>query len=29
MDSRKRNIVIAIMVAMFLGAIEGTVVNTA
>lgn len=29
MDSRKRNIVIAIMVAMFLGAIEGTVVTTA
>ncbi len=28
MDSRKRNIVIAIMVAMFLGAIEGTVVTT-
>jgi EmrB/QacA subfamily drug resistance transporter len=29
MDSRKRNIVIAIMVAMFLGAVEGTVVTTA
>lgn len=29
MDSRKRNIVIALMVAMFLGAIEGTVVTTA
>jgi EmrB/QacA subfamily drug resistance transporter len=29
MDSRKRNIVIAIMVAMFLAAIEGTVVTTA
>lgn len=29
MDLRKRNIVIAIMVAMFLGAIEGTVVTTA
>lgn len=29
MDLRRRNIVIAIMVAMFLGAIEGTVVTTA
>jgi EmrB/QacA subfamily drug resistance transporter len=29
MDIRKRNIVIAIMVAMFLGAVEGTVVTTA
>ena len=29
MDLRKRNIVIAIMVAMFLGAVEGTVVTTA
>lgn len=29
MDKRKRNIVIAIMVAMFLGAVEGTVVTTA
>lgn len=29
MDSRKRNIIIAIMVAMFLGAIEVTVVTTA
>lgn len=29
MDARKRNIVIAIMVAMFLGAVEGTVVSTA
>lgn len=29
MDYRKRNIVIALMVAMFLGAIEGTVVTTA
>ena len=29
MDIRKRNIVIALMVAMFLGAIEGTVVTTA
>lgn len=29
MDSRKRNIVIALMVAMFLGAVEGTVVTTA
>ena len=29
MDSNKRNIVIALMVAMFLGAIEGTVVTTA
>ena len=29
MDLRKRNIVIALMVAMFLGAIEGTVVTTA
>jgi len=29
MDSTKRNIVIALMVAMFLGAIEGTVVTTA
>ncbi|MGE5633433.1 MAG: MDR family MFS transporter [Caulobacteraceae bacterium] len=29
MDNRKRNIVIAIMVAMFLGAVEGTVVTTA
>jgi len=29
MDSKKRNIVIALMVAMFLGAIEGTVVTTA
>lgn len=29
MDSKKRNIIIAIMVAMFLGAVEGTVVTTA
>jgi EmrB/QacA subfamily drug resistance transporter len=29
MDSRKRNIVIALMVATFLGAVEGTVVTTA
>ncbi|NLN22421.1 MAG: MFS transporter, partial [Syntrophomonadaceae bacterium] len=29
MDIKKRNIVIAIMVAMFLGAVEGTVVTTA
>lgn len=29
MDSRKRNIVLALMVAMFLGAVEGTVVTTA
>lgn len=29
MDSKKRNIVVAIMVAMFLGAVEGTVVTTA
>lgn len=29
MDLRKRNIVVAIMVAMFLGAVEGTVVTTA
>ncbi|EKQ53592.1 MULTISPECIES: MDR family MFS transporter [unclassified Clostridium] len=29
MNSRKRNIVIALMVAMFLGAVEGTVVTTA
>lgn len=29
MDSRKRNILIALMVAMFLGAVEGTVVTTA
>lgn len=29
MDIRKRNIIIAIMVAMFLGAVEGTVVTTA
>ncbi|WP_026882010.1 MDR family MFS transporter [Clostridium akagii] len=29
MDSRKRNIVIALMVAMFLAAVEGTVVTTA
>ena len=29
MDKKKRNIVIAIMVAMFLGAVEGTVVTTA
>lgn len=29
MDSKKRNIVIALMVAMFLGAVEGTVVTTA
>ena len=29
MDNKKRNIVIAIMVAMFLGAVEGTVVTTA
>jgi EmrB/QacA subfamily drug resistance transporter len=29
MDSRKRKIVIALMVAMFLGAVEGTVVTTA
>jgi EmrB/QacA subfamily drug resistance transporter len=29
MDLRKRNIVIALMVAMFLGAVEGTVVTTA
>lgn len=29
MDLKKRNIVIAIMVAMFLGAVEGTVVTTA
>ncbi|OPJ57949.1 MDR family MFS transporter [Clostridium oryzae] len=29
MDAKKRNIVIALMVAMFLGAIEGTVVTTA
>jgi EmrB/QacA subfamily drug resistance transporter len=29
MDSKKRNILIALMVAMFLGAIEGTVVTTA
>jgi len=29
MDMKKRNIVIAIMVAMFLGAVEGTVVTTA
>ncbi len=29
MESRKRNIVIALMVAMFLGAVEGTVVTTA
>lgn len=29
MDLRKKNIVIAIMVAMFLGAVEGTVVTTA
>jgi multidrug resistance protein len=29
MDSRKKNIVIALMVAMFLGAVEGTVVTTA
>jgi len=29
MDSKKRNIVISLMVAMFLGAIEGTVVTTA
>jgi EmrB/QacA subfamily drug resistance transporter len=29
MDSRKRNITIAVMVAMFLGAVEGTIVTTA
>ena len=29
MDSNKRNITIALMVAMFMGAIEGTVVTTA
>ena len=29
MDSKKRSIVIAVMVAMFLGAVEGTVVTTA
>jgi len=29
MDSRKRNIVIALMMAMFVGAVEGTVVTTA
>ena len=29
MDSRKKNILIALMVAMFLGAVEGTVVTTA
>lgn len=29
MDARKRNITIALMVAMFLGAVEGTVVTTA
>lgn len=29
MDSRKRNIIVALMVAMFLGAVEGTVVTTA
>lgn len=29
MDARKRNIIIAIMVAMFLGAVEGTIVTTA
>ncbi|AGX42804.1 MDR family MFS transporter [Clostridium saccharobutylicum] len=29
MDSRKRNILVALMVAMFLGAVEGTVVTTA
>lgn len=29
LDSKKRNIIIAIMVAMFLGAVEGTVVTTA
>lgn len=29
MDSKKRNIVIALMLAMFLGAVEGTVVTTA
>ena len=29
MDSRKKNIVIALMVAMFLAAVEGTVVTTA
>lgn len=29
MDSRKRNIAIALMVSMFLGAVEGTVVTTA
>lgn len=29
MDSRKRNIVISLMVAMFLRAVEGTVVTTA
>jgi EmrB/QacA subfamily drug resistance transporter len=29
MDSRKRSIVISIMIAMFLGAVEGTVVTTA
>ncbi|MBV7272465.1 MFS transporter [Clostridiaceae bacterium UIB06] len=29
MDSRKRNIIIAVMVAMFLAAVEGTVVTTA
>jgi len=29
MDTRKKNIVIALMVAMFLGAVEGTVVTTA
>lgn len=29
MDSSKRNIIIALMVAMFLGAVEGTVVTTA
>ena len=29
MDTRKRNIIMALMVAMFLGAVEGTVVTTA
>lgn len=29
MDSRKRSIIVALMVAMFLGAVEGTVVTTA
>lgn len=29
MDSKKRNIVISIMIAMFLGAVEGTIITTA